>query len=151
MAHELNAKEMILHNVQIAVRCPANWDEMTGDEKKRFCGQCKLHVHNLSAMTELEAERLLQEARRQEGRLCVRFYRRFDGKILTRDCPVGLRLLVAPATYLFKSVAAMSAFAISIAFGIKAVETAKEQLKVSLSQAFSQCAFTGNVYIPPEK
>ena len=26
-----------------------------------------------------------------QGRLCVRFYRRADGTVLTQDCPVGLR------------------------------------------------------------
>jgi hypothetical protein len=28
----------------------------------------------------------------QEGRLCIRFYRRPDGTVLTRDCPIGLSL-----------------------------------------------------------
>jgi len=37
-------------------------------------------------MTRIEAENLLMNS---EGRLCVRFYRRADGSILTKDCPVG--------------------------------------------------------------
>jgi len=41
-------------------------------------------------MTTQEAEDLL---RRTEGRLCVRFYRRSDGTILTGNCPVGLRAI----------------------------------------------------------
>lgn len=36
---------------QITKPCQQNWDAMTGDEKKRFCSHCQLHVHNLSAMT----------------------------------------------------------------------------------------------------
>jgi len=39
-------------------------------------------------MTEDEGERLIIE---NEGTLCARIYRRFDGTVLTRDCPVGLR------------------------------------------------------------
>ena len=39
-------------------------------------------------MDKTEAERLVVET---EGRLCVRFYQRFDGTVLTRDCPVGVR------------------------------------------------------------
>ncbi|MDQ2731127.1 MAG: hypothetical protein M3Y56_05670, partial [Armatimonadota bacterium] len=35
-----------------------------------------------------EAENLVAE---KEGRLCVRYYKRTDGKVLTSDCPVGLR------------------------------------------------------------
>lgn len=59
---------------------------MYGDARKRFCGDCKLNVYNLSDMTRDEAEALIMNA---EGRLCVRFYRRRDGTVLTRDCPVG--------------------------------------------------------------
>jgi hypothetical protein len=63
---------------------------MIGSERVRFCGQCQLNVYNLSEMTKQDAERLVTQA---EGRLCVRYYRRADGTILTRNCPVGLRAL----------------------------------------------------------
>ncbi len=75
-----------LNNIQIASPCPADWNEMYGDDRKRHCGDCKLNVYNLSGMTKDEAEALVMNA---EGRLCVRFYRREDGSILTQDCPVG--------------------------------------------------------------
>ena len=60
---------------------------MTGDECRRFCGQCRLHVYNLSAMTRAQAELFLE---RSEGRVCVRLYRRRDGTVMTTDCPVGM-------------------------------------------------------------
>lgn len=63
---------------------------MIGGDRVRFCGQCELNVYNLSAMSTLEAESLIA---RTEGRLCVRYYRRKDGSIITQDCPVGLRAL----------------------------------------------------------
>jgi hypothetical protein len=75
-----------LNNVKIASPCSANWDEMFGDERKRFCGQCKLNVYNLSGMTTAEAEHLVTNV---EGRLCVRFYRRTDGLVITQNCPDG--------------------------------------------------------------
>ncbi len=75
-----------LNNIKIASPCSANWDEMLGDDKKRFCGDCKLNVYNLSGMTKVEAENLLMDS---DGRVCVRFYRRSDGSVLTQDCPVG--------------------------------------------------------------
>ncbi|MCG3130136.1 MAG: hypothetical protein FLDDKLPJ_00884 [Phycisphaerae bacterium] len=78
----------VLSNLRVASPCPASWANMTGDDRSRFCGQCNLHVYNLSDMTRDEAESLL---RQREGRLCVRYYQRADGTILTRDCPVGLR------------------------------------------------------------
>ena len=79
-----------LANVRVASPCPANWNEMVGDDRKRFCGQCKLNVYNLSGMRQDEAENLLLNS---EGRLCVRFYRRADGTVLTQDCPVGWKAL----------------------------------------------------------
>jgi hypothetical protein len=75
-----------LNNIHIASPCPANWDEMYGDDKKRFCAECKLNVYNLSGMTRDEAERLVTN---HEGRLCVSFFRRTDGTVITTDCPVG--------------------------------------------------------------
>ncbi|HJQ33333.1 MAG TPA: hypothetical protein VJ866_14190 [Pyrinomonadaceae bacterium] len=76
-----------LENVRVAAPCPADWEKMVGDERVRYCNKCELHVYNLSGMTRREAEALLSNT---EGRLCVRFYRRDDGTILTRNCPVGL-------------------------------------------------------------
>ncbi|MFL6374056.1 MAG: hypothetical protein ACJ73D_05255 [Pyrinomonadaceae bacterium] len=75
-----------LDNVRIASPCSADWDAMYGDDQKRFCKECKLNVYNLSGMTREDAERLVRNA---EGRLCVRFYKRADGTVITQDCPVG--------------------------------------------------------------
>ena len=75
-----------LVNLKVASPCSADWNAMAGDDRKRFCGDCKLHVYNLSGMTKYDAENLL---RLSEGRLCVRYYQRPDGTVLTQDCPVG--------------------------------------------------------------
>jgi len=75
-----------LSNIKIASPCSADWNEMYGDGRRRFCGDCKLNVYNLSGMTKDEAESLVMNA---EGRLCVRFYQRADGSVITQDCPVG--------------------------------------------------------------
>ena len=75
-----------LDHLKVASPCSADWNEMYGSDRKRFCGDCKLNVYNLSGMTRTEAENLLMNS---EGRLCVRYYRRSDGTVLTQDCPVG--------------------------------------------------------------
>jgi hypothetical protein len=62
---------------------------MKGDDRVRFCKLCSLHVYNLSAMTRSAAETLVAE---REGRLCVQFYRRADGTVLTADCEGGWTL-----------------------------------------------------------
>lgn len=77
-----------LSNVSVASPCKASWDDMEGDDRARFCGSCAKHVYNLSGMTEREATDLISE---RQGRVCVRFFRRRDGTILTADCPRGLR------------------------------------------------------------
>ena len=84
-----------LDNIKIAAPCSADWNEMNGSERARFCGQCQLNVYNLSAMTKREAEKLIIET---EGNLCVRFYRRTDGTVLTQNCPTGLKALKKRAT-----------------------------------------------------
>ena len=61
---------------------------MTGDDRVRFCSECQLTVHNFAELTGTEAEDLL---RTTEGRICGRLYRRIDGTVITKDCPVGLR------------------------------------------------------------
>jgi hypothetical protein len=79
-----------LDHVRVAAPCSSDWEQMHGSEKVRFCAECNLNVYNLSEMTKKEAERLVAQ---REGRLCVRYYRRSDGTILTNNCPVGLRAI----------------------------------------------------------
>lgn len=79
-----------LDNIGVASPCKASWDDMIGTERARFCMQCRQHVYDLSEMSRKEAETLV---RSKEGRMCVRFYRRPDGKVMTRDCPYGIRAI----------------------------------------------------------
>jgi hypothetical protein len=88
------ATKSSLDVIQIQKPCPASWDEMHGDARVRFCDHCRLNVYNLSDMGRGEAEALLAH---REGRLCVRFYQRTDGGVITRDCKGGLRRRVVRA------------------------------------------------------
>ena len=63
---------------------------MEGDNFARHCGECEKNVYDLSMLTRAEGNELIRE---KEGHLCVKYYQRFDGTILTADCPVGLRAL----------------------------------------------------------
>jgi hypothetical protein len=76
----------ILRNIRISSRCHARWDAMTGDERARHCGLCERTVYNLSMLTANEAAKLIVA---HEGKPCIRMFRRRDGTIITRDCPVG--------------------------------------------------------------
>jgi len=77
-----------INKLRVASPCSVSWDGMKGDARVRHCDSCKLNVYNIAEMTRAEAENLVKN---REGRLCVRFYRRTDGTVLTKDCPVGLR------------------------------------------------------------
>jgi hypothetical protein len=63
---------------EISTPCPKQWDQMSGDAKRRFCEHCQLHVHNVSTMAPHERRRLESEAR--GGRpLCIAYQPRSDG------------------------------------------------------------------------
>jgi len=68
----------MLDRVAIATPCSAVWDNMAGDDRVRFCGDCQKNVYNLSAMTREEGEALLEQT---NAGVCVRFYQRADGKV----------------------------------------------------------------------
>lgn len=86
----MNATTSLLTGIEVAKPCTAKWEEMTGDERMRRCAQCELDVFDLSAMRRDEAEAFVA-SRLGKARTCIRFLRRADGTIVTRDCPVGVR------------------------------------------------------------
>nr|MBK7068181.1 hypothetical protein [Deltaproteobacteria bacterium] len=103
----------MLDDIRVASPCHERWDAMTGDEQSRFCGSCKKNVYNLSAMTREAAEALV---RSKEGELCVRYFRRTDGTILTADCPVGVRRKRVKLVAAAGAVTALAAGAVALAF-----------------------------------
>ena len=68
-------------DIRIHEPCSASWSEMSGSEQKRFCGLCSKHVHDLSAMTEPEAEQVIQTVESP----CVRYTSKPDGTIRFRS------------------------------------------------------------------
>jgi hypothetical protein len=76
----------------VATPCTARWDEMEGDDKVRYCGQCQLNVFNAAAMTDEEVLDAMVRVT-QGKRVCMRLYRRPDGMVLTKNCPAGLKRL----------------------------------------------------------
>ena len=80
--------DALVQKLYIAAPCDVPWDGMEGDNRTRFCAQCKLNVYNIAEMSTKEAASLI---RTNEGRLCLRLYQRKDGTIITDNCPVGLR------------------------------------------------------------
>jgi hypothetical protein len=80
--------DLRVDDLRIASPCSASWDDMVGDDKRRFCDACGQSVYNASALTRAELEVLLGSHAYQP---CLRMYRREDGTVMTADCPVGKR------------------------------------------------------------
>ena len=68
-------------SLKISEPCSAEWGQMAGNRRVRFCAHCSLHVHNLSEITPTEA---LELVRRSGGRLCLRIERDPGGVPRTR-------------------------------------------------------------------
>ena len=62
----------------IATPCNADWSTMDPRDRGRFCGECKKLVHDLSALRETAARKLL--ASKGEG-LCVRYLHDEHGNV----------------------------------------------------------------------
>lgn len=76
-----------INEIDVAKPCPASWEMMRGDDRSRTCSQCDLTVYNVADLTKAEAVSLIEG---RDGRMCIRFRRRPDGTVITRDCPRGL-------------------------------------------------------------
>ena len=109
-----------LDNIRVASPCSVDWNQMYGSNRKRFCGDCKLNVYNLSDMTRQEAENFLMTS---EGRVCVRFYRRSDGTVLTKNCPVGWKATVQKASRAFTASLSLIAGLFFGLIGIRAADS----------------------------
>lgn len=70
----------ILDRIEVKSPCNESWDKMAGNDTVRFCSHCARDVHNLSAISALEAEELIQGS---QGRLCVRYVKTPGGKLLS--------------------------------------------------------------------
>src|SRR5262245_41877888 len=113
-----------LDHLKIAAPCSADWDQMFSfeDKRVRFCSQCNLNVYNLSGMSRREAEALITKT---EGRMCVRLYRKADGSILTRNCPVGFEAIKRRVAWAAHVVMGM-ALSLVAGFGLYFLRTVRE-------------------------
>jgi hypothetical protein len=57
----MTPRKDFLDRMRIASPCHVGWENMTGDERVRFCAQCSLHVYNISEMTRDEVASLIAD------------------------------------------------------------------------------------------
>ena len=107
----MSSRTISLKQVRVAEPCPMSWHTMDGDDQRRFCAHCNRHVHNLSAIPEDEAQRLICES---AGRLCIAYVPNVTGGVT----PLAYAQAKRPR-YGWKLVAALGGFG-GIASGVLA-------------------------------
>jgi hypothetical protein len=117
---QTNKQTMSLQRIEIATPCMASWDDMKGDQRVRHCDDCNKKVFNLSAMPEAAAVQLLAD--NHGGALCVRFYQRQDGTLMTGDCGDSQRAVPRQAWRRLPRVAGAALLALSAAAGANAAD-----------------------------
>ena len=138
-------------SLRVASPCPKAWDDMVGDDRVRFCDQCSLNVYNLSELTPAETQKLISSA---GGKLCGRLFRRADGTVLTKDCPVGLRAfrrrISRRAAAAFATVLGLSATIFAQQPSSKDKDSCQPQIRVTKTQraANDNALLSGTVYDP---
>lgn len=99
-----------MHRTDAPIRtpCSADWESMEGDTERRFCTSCNKLVHDLSAMTEVQARSIVAE-----GGVCVRYRSDPGTGDLQHRRPRAFAVRLATAAVLTAGVALPAAAAIS--------------------------------------
>lgn len=134
----------ILDEVVIAAPCPISWDNMNGDDRVRHCSGCNKNVYNIADMTDAEANAFFEKNGSTE---CIRIFRRSDGKMMTDNCPKGLRLV---RNRIMTGIKLGAGIAAAIFAFIPGKANAQQDNPQSPEQSKPQHQeLRGDVYIPP--
>ncbi|MFK7986829.1 MAG: hypothetical protein AB8I08_12460 [Sandaracinaceae bacterium] len=99
--------------------CPLPWSALQGEGRVKHCGTCDKNVYHLSRMTRDEAEALLHQ---HGDSVCVQFYARRDGTIVTADCkPARLERARQAARRAMVGAGAMMAGLLAFTLGLAAL------------------------------
>jgi hypothetical protein len=97
---------MTIEDSHIPQPCTKAWDELRGDGRARACDACAKNVHDLSALTRVEADELL--AAKPDA--CVRYVQRGDGTLVLADGLVRGRGAKARSLVLAAAIVAGTAY-----------------------------------------
>jgi TonB family protein len=138
----MTRRSIPLDSISVSAPCKADWNKMLGNDQVRFCQECKLNVYNLSEMSREQAEDVI---RAKEGNLCVRFYRRSDGTVLTQNCPIGLKAIKQKVA---RTATAVVSAAIAFFSGLGGWYNLQPNLELE-SPSSEQLLILGGTTVPP--
>ncbi|MEP6904300.1 MAG: carboxypeptidase-like regulatory domain-containing protein [Actinomycetota bacterium] len=127
-----------INKLRVASPCSVGWETMSGDERVRHCNSCQLNIYNITEMTENEVEDLIAN---REDRLCIRLYKRADGTVLTKDCPIGFRAYQ-------KRTARFAGAALTAILGLFSVSFGQKDVKKNEDDSIIRIVRTINVNQP---
>ena len=119
--------------VEIPKPCSADWDAMEPEARSRFCAECRTRVHDLSSMTETEAERFLGDNAERED-LCVSYLENADGAI------VFAQPRIIPARALLRRLPVAAGFAAAMAACTPAAELCEDEAPAAVAAEPGQAA-----------
>lgn len=131
----MNKQKFDVNNLRVASPCSVGWETMSGDERVRRCHSCELNIYNISKMTKVEVEDLITK---RESRVCIRLYKRADGTVLTKDCPVGFRAYQKRAARFAGAALATILGLFSVSFGQKEDKKTVDASKVKIVRVINQ-------------
>jgi ankyrin repeat protein len=142
----MKKRKDLLDRVSIEKPCTADWDKMFGNDAVRFCEHCAKRVHNLSAMTRRDAERLVKKS---NGNLCIRYHTNKNKKILVRDAPVQITRLGRRVSQFAASVftAALSVSSVAAQGGARIAPEVNSTEVVQTQQSEKKTAANGAALI----
>lgn len=127
----MNGSGFNIQKLRVASPCYVGWETMSGDERKRLCSQCGINVYNIQGMTPHEVRGLVQN---RKDRPCIRLYRRADGTVVTKDCPVGLRAYQKRVAKFAGALFTLILGLFSVSFGQKQDADNTENVKIVRAQ-----------------
>src|ERR1700675_2336381 len=79
------------HILRTGSPCPADWDRMVGNERVRYCPECKLDVYNFSSMTDEDVRQIVSG---RQQRLCARVRQGPDGTVMPRSSSLRFSIVI---------------------------------------------------------
>jgi hypothetical protein len=122
-------KPDIFSRVDASPTCKLSWNHIEPDQRQWFCSHCQHHVHNLSAMTKVDARQFMRSPSAE--RRCISFLQDDEGRTIFRK-PVLSFSFFGALTWL------MSSLVVLFASGCASPQTQSMEKTAAVAQSNTQ-------------